>query len=105
MYVITPLRLNFKVNEEKHTIATAKQFKDPIILHGNVKAAVHESREQAMKLVLSQIYDMFSTWSKYCKTSPSDFELDYMSVEVEDGLFWSGPGCCSTHKFSDERPC
>lgn len=100
MYVVSPLRLIFRVNESKHTISTARQFKDPIVLHGTVKAAVHESREQAMNMVLDQVREVLK-WPKFTGTTPSDFELEYSSEAVQNGLFWAGPGCYSTHRLKD----
>lgn len=104
LYLAIPVRLEFKLNESKHTVAVARIYEDDIKLQGNVMGAISDCRGGAMDRMLFNV-------EKYIEMFPSvmdgavshgDFVLVYSLSETDmDGSIWTGASVVSTHKFED----
>ena len=97
MWVAIPVRLEFHLDKNFHTVSISEKFKtfnDRSELSSSVQASIGETSDIAMN-------SMFKSVDAYIKqiigvnTSPirsSDFTLIYNLQEAKLGLFWSTPG-------------
>ena len=86
-YVAHPISLKFFVNEERHTVATAKKLKEEIPLPRSLKAVIGDSMDDALEKLIA---DAAAFTSNFPGTAPRDFQITYSMEEVKDGRFWNG---------------
>lgn len=98
MHVAIPVRLLFKVDPNRHTIAIAGKFEKPIDLSSSINSFVGQSKHAAfssmvgaVRKYVDQIVRIHDNMVKL-----SDFTLVYSTQVVgDDGSFYSHPGIVS----------
>ncbi len=96
MFVFIPVRLEFQLNESRHTVHQANCLKGKAIeLKGNARAAIHEDYAIAEARMIKEVKSAIQLWLREPNIRASDFELTYASEKVEDGLFYAGATCVS----------
>lgn len=91
-YVALPMSLEFRVDNDRHSINVVSRFGNGIKLPGKVKAVFAEDYESAKMGAVDNARAFVRTLAG---VELWDFTLNVAVEEVEDGQFWHS-GSCTT---------
>lgn len=95
-FVVCPVEARLVVDSNRHTIALAERFKNPMNLVGNVRCAIRTSQAGALDCVMADFRNNFAHLLKEYKCLEiSDFKLTYSVEEVEHDMFYASRCCVS----------